>query len=207
MRLTLSFTGSISSASDHGYDTESLTSASMPTDAIFEPPYTSSNVDQVGLEAEDMINTQQDRYSCGQRIANISANCIQTDLDYELFRLDDPRFHTDNAISLPTMQESAQMLRPGKPARMPLDAAVWVFTGTTGSVRGTMTSTAHYIKMEGSRTFQEMWAVHLDRETSKHQSLDNSSSLLRSLLPRARRLWCMGHRCSHWQYLRPYNRW
>ena len=154
-----------------------------------------------------MIDTQQDRHSCGQRIADISANYIQTDLDYELFRLDDPRFHTDNAISLPAMQESPQMLRPGKPARMPVDAAVWVVTGTTGSVRGTMTSAAHYIKMEGSRTFQEMWAVRLDRETSELQSLDNSLSPLRLALFRARRLWCMGHRCPHWQYLRSYNRW
>ena len=121
-----------------------------------------------------MNNTQQDRHSCGQRIANISANYIQTDLDYELFRLDDPRFHTDNAISFPTMQESAQMLRPSKTARMPLDAAVRVVTGTTGSVRGTMTSTTHYIKMEGSTSFQEMWAVRLDRETSEHHSLDSS---------------------------------
>ena len=199
--------GSISSASDHGYDTESLTSAGIPADPIFEPPYASSSVDQAGLETEETINTQQDRYSCGQRIADISANYIQTDLDYELFRLDDPRFHNDNAISLPTMQESAQMLRPGNPARMPLDAAVWVVTGTTGSVRGTMTSTAHYIKMEGSRTFQEMWAVRLDRETSEHYSLDDSSFPLGLTLSRARRLWRMGHRCPHWQYLWSYNRW
>lgn len=147
-----------------------ISAGTMPADTIFEPPYASLSVDEVGLEAEEMINTQQDRHSCGQRIADISANYIQTDLDYELFRLDDPRFHTDNAISLPTTQDSAQMLRLGKPARMPLDAAVWVVTGTTGSVRGTMTSTAHYIKMEGSKTFQEMWAVRLDRQTSKFRS-------------------------------------
>ena len=198
MRLTSCSTGSISSASDHGYDTDSLTSAGMLADSIFEPPHASLSVDQGGPEAEDMINAQQDRRSCGQRIADLSANYIQTDLDYELFRLDDLRFHTDNSISLPTMPESAQMLRPGNPARMPLDAAVWVVTGTTGSVRGIMTSTAHYIKMEGSRTFQEMWAIRLDRETSEYRSLDNSFSPLRLTLSRARRLWCMGHRCPHW---------
>ena len=179
----------------------------MQADSVFEAPHASLSVDRLDREAEEMINTQQDRRFCGQRIADVSANYIQTDLDYELFRLDDPRFHTDNAISLPTMQESAQMLRPGKPARMPVDAAVWVVTGTTGFVRGTMTSTAHYIKMEGSSTFQEMWAVRLDRETSEHQSSDNSLSPLRLTLSRARRLWCMGHRCPHWQYLWSYYCW
>ena len=178
----------------------------MPADNVFEPPYASSSVDQVGLEVEEMINTKQDRRSCGQRIAHLSANYIQTDLDYELFRLDDPRFHSDNTISLPKLHESAHMLRPGKPARMPSDAAVWVVTGTTGFVRGTMTSTAHYIKMEESRTFQEMWAVRLDRETSEHQSLDDSLYRLRLTLFRARRLWCMGHRCPHWQHIWSYNR-
>ena len=149
-----------------------MRSANIPADSIFEPPYAPLSVDQSSLEVEETVNTPQDGRFCGQRIAEISANYIQTDLDYELFPLEDPRFHTVNDISLPTMQESAQILRPGKPAPKPVDAAVWVVTGTTGIVSGTMTSIAHFIKMEGSRTFQEMWAVRMDRETSESQSLN-----------------------------------
>ncbi len=128
-------------------------------------------MNEVGLKAEDTINKPQEQLFCNQRIADIPVHYMQTDLDYEVFRLDDPRFHTVNQIALPTMQEPAQVLRPSRPARMPADTAVWVVTGTTGAVQGTMTSAAHYMKMEGSKTFQEMWAVRLDRETSKYHKL------------------------------------
>lgn len=124
-------------------------------------------IDQIRPESDEKIQTVQERRLGGQKIAEIPHDCIQTDLDYEVFRLDDPRFHTVNKSSIPTMKDSAQYPRPRKPTRTPNDTSIWMISGTTGPVQGTMISTPQYIKMEGSKTFQEMWVVHLDRETSE----------------------------------------
>ncbi|KAL2039880.1 hypothetical protein N7G274_007283 [Stereocaulon virgatum] len=47
----------------------------------------------------------------------------------------------------------------------PADRSVFVATGTTGSVGGSIMKNLYFIKTGRSRTFQEMWAVRLDRRT------------------------------------------
>jgi hypothetical protein len=40
-------------------------------------------------------------------------------------------------------------------------------TGTTGTLKGYMISNAYYIRLDNSSTYRELWAVRLERETSR----------------------------------------
>jgi len=56
-------------------------------------------------------------------------------------------------------------INPSAIVREIIDGAGWAATGTTGLVTGKMMRMPHFSKMAGSETFQETWAVKLDRET------------------------------------------
>ena len=108
----------------------------------------------------------QPKYSSNPKISNLLPY-EKNDLDYEVFEIDDPRYHSWNKIDLPSSERPIRRIIPNEIARSLVECPVWAATGTTGCVQGTMMRQPHYIKMEGSDTFQEMWAVRLDRNTSK----------------------------------------
>ena len=99
-----------------------------------------------------------------RKIATLPNVFTKTDLDYEIFRLDSCHVSKSNYIALPS---TAEKIVPNKVAEKSVDGIVWAATGTTGSVKGVMMTAPRYIKMESSRTFQEMWVVDLDRKTSE----------------------------------------
>lgn len=160
---------SVSSISNHESLTMSFASTTLPIDSIFDDAYTSS---RTAIRAQDTAATpcpSQQQVVLGQKISELSTKYDLTDLDYEVFRTDDPRYHVPNKISLPTFEEHTRSITPSEIARKPAERAIIAVTGTTGCVQGTMMRQPRYIKMEGSETFREMRAVKTDRKTSESE--------------------------------------
>lgn len=158
---------SISSYSDEGCSTLSFASTTSPKDTIFEHPIDLPSTTELTLNhTPEVLSPSQPTYSSKPKISNLLPY-ERNDLDYEVFEIDDPYYHNWNKIDLPSSGDSVRHIIPNKIARTLVECPVWAATGTTGCVQGTMMRQPHYIKMEGSETFQEMWAVRLDRNTSK----------------------------------------
>ena len=103
-----------------------------------------------------------------QDVSNLLSDCVETDLDYEIFPLGSPHVQAPNTVCVPASEHSpSRQLTSRRIAMEPADRAVFVATGTTGCVGGSIMKNPYYIKIGRSRTFQEMWAVRLDRRTSK----------------------------------------
>ena len=108
----------------------------------------------------------QPAYSSNPKIASLLP-FERNDLDYEVFEIGDSSYHNPNTIDLPSSGYPSRRIIPNKIAKTVVESPVWAATGTTGCVQGVLMRQPHYIKMEGSETFQEMWAVKLERNTSK----------------------------------------
>lgn len=67
---------------------------------------------------------------------------------------------------LDTQHGTPNYLTPRNVVRQLVESTVYAATGTTGPVKGTILKTKNYIKMECSRSFQEMWVVRLEGKTS-----------------------------------------
>jgi len=93
-------------------------------------------------------------------------DCVQNDLEYQIFPIVDPQFQAPNKIDLPKSEgEGLRYIFPKCVAREAAETEVWAATGTTGPVKGTLIKNPYFIKMAGSETFQENWAVRLERDT------------------------------------------
>jgi hypothetical protein len=93
-------------------------------------------------------------------------NCVQNDLEYQIFPIADPQFQAPNKIDVPKSEgEGLRYIVPKCVAREAAETEVWAVTGTTGPVKGTLIKNPYFIKMAGSKTFQENWAVRLERDT------------------------------------------
>ena len=112
-------------------------------------------------------NFEQELQS-GPLIGVLTADYARTDLDYEIFRLENLSIAYSNKVTLPSTIKHPSIIHPKTIARKSTTKAVWAVTGTSGCVQGEMTQQPHYIKMEGSQTLQEMWAVELERKTSEN---------------------------------------
>lgn len=103
---------------------------------------------------------QQEQPSLGRKISELPHR-TSTDLDYEVFPLMDTRFHSSDNEPI----QRTLMNRPiDKIACAPTDGSVWAATGSRGLIKGIMMKMPHFSKMATSQTFQEMWAVKLDKE-------------------------------------------
>ena len=157
---------SISSYSDEGSSTLSFTSTTSPKGTVFDHPDDFPRTTELTLDhTPEMPSPSQPTYSSNPKISDLLPY-ERNDLDYEVFEIDDPYYHNWNTIDLPN-SEDLRCIIPNKIARTLVECPVWAATGTTGCVQGTMMRQPHYIKMAGSETFQEMWAVKMDRNTSK----------------------------------------
>lgn len=140
----------------------------MPVDSIFDAPVEPVAVGRSRAGAEEATKSLQKLWLTGRQISTLSPQFVPTDLDYELFQIDSSQPFGANEVSLPTPKSNSRNVSPISIAQSPIDGPVWVATGTTGCVKGAMSTQPQYIKMEGSETFQEMWVLELDRATSKY---------------------------------------
>ncbi|KAL6719215.1 Protein png1 [Lecanora helva] len=156
--------GSISDCSEAGINTD--WSESGPGDSlsddVHEPP--------LQIEDQSMLSSlepiQRPWSLANRQISRLPINCVQNDLDYEVFPLDEPHSQHPNSMNLPACgKASLNLIEPSGVMRDLVETEIWAVTGTTGSVKGTLIQAPSYIKMPYSRTFQEMWAVKLDRST------------------------------------------
>lgn len=112
------------------------------------------------------------------KFATLASDDTVNDLDYECVPVDDVAYQKPNRILLPTnAHESPQFLFPRAIAPKVEESTVWAVTGTTGLVKGTIIGNPYYIRMNGSRTCQEMWPVRLERDTSKPSDAEPSFSV------------------------------
>ena len=166
----------MSSCSDEGSSTRSFTSTTSPKGRIFGYPINIPNTTELALDhIPEVPSPSQRTYSSHSKIAKLLP-FERNDLDYEVFEIDDPRYHSRNKIDLPSSTHPIRHILPNKIARTLVECPVWAATGTTGCVQGTIMKQTHYIKMEGSETFQELWVVKLDRNTSKSSEIPQRAS-------------------------------
>jgi hypothetical protein len=114
----------------------------------------------------DEEQTLEDRKQ--QKISTTNSSFVKNDIDYEIFPIEDSEYCVPNRVSLPTAKDATQnhvLVR--RIAQELAERQVWIASGTTGTVRGTMQASTHFIKMAGNQTFQEIWAVQLERDTGK----------------------------------------
>ena len=156
--------GSVSSFTDDETSGDSFSSLSV--DSLFDKPskLQPQKHDHRRSRFQELIERRQN--SSGWRISSLPVTCIENDLDYEVFPLDDQQLHLPNRIQLPETQGSTpSFITPNGFVRELQECEIWAATGTTGSVKGTILKTPFYTKLEHSQTFQEMWTVRLDRKT------------------------------------------
>jgi hypothetical protein len=85
------------------------------------------------------------------------------DLDWALCTMDVKQVRLANTFHLPNGSDIAtRAIMLGSPSNAP----VWVHTGT-GTVKGFLMADHSLVALPGSRAFQRMWIVILDREISK----------------------------------------
>ncbi|KAI9866905.1 MAG: peptide-N4-(N-acetyl-beta- glucosaminyl)asparagine amidase [Pleopsidium flavum] len=93
-------------------------------------------------------------------------------LDCALFEIDSGSLLNGNRISVPSPTEKEQgklqeYLYPQKVARLIEDGNVLVATGRAGVIQGYISETPAFIRMPGSKTFQKMWPVNLQKPLGK----------------------------------------
>jgi hypothetical protein len=167
--------GSVSSSasSDTGYDfsgsdednTSSMVEDTSVTRAV-EVPYPSPFA---GC-SEDKIPSKPCRR---RKISTMTSPRIRNDIDYEIFPIEDIRYCAANKVYLPSDGVAMDSIKVDGVAEELAERPVWVATGTTGTIKGVIKTSNHFIKMAGSQTFQEMWAVQLQRHASKCSSTLN----------------------------------
>jgi hypothetical protein len=68
-----------------------------------------------------------------------------------------------NRIPLPRVQGQPQeFLNTEKIATKVIESEVWVATGKSGIIKGTLVKNPYFIKMAGSENYQKMWPVQLE---------------------------------------------
>jgi hypothetical protein len=155
----------------------------------------------VSLEDETATKSTQRR-----KISTMTSPRMRNDIDYEIFPIEHTRYCAANKIYPPSDRATTDFTKVEGVAETLAERPVWVATGTTGTIRGVIQTSTHFIKMADGQTFQEMWAVHLERRAGKgfpfkalnlyrRRSLIVQSSLWG--------LWFLGRGYPDWQALRP----
>ena len=159
---------SIASKSD--FDVESLQSSSVSTksDSVFDKRDQTSGSTRSREISRDLTsklftNTQK------EKIASISTSSVIGPLDYEIFPLQTSSLCRLNHVKVSEgIEKSPQTLEIRDVIQQPHNGLVIAMTGTTGSVRGSISENPIYLKMAGCESFQELWQVELERPTSKY---------------------------------------
>lgn len=144
--------------------------SSSDSESIFDAPCTPSKFNsRTNMNGEVAKDECSHSIQLGPRISTLSSNCTVNDLDFEVFRIDDPTFPTFNEVDLSA--SDSKFARPIYPKqiiqRVETETTVYVATGTTGCISGTILESPYFVKMTGSKTYQETWQVLLERPTGK----------------------------------------
>lgn len=86
------------------------------------------------------------------------------DLDWALCSFDRSQSQLSNTLALP---DGTILVAKGVAQEDPIDAAVWVNTGPTGIEKGFIIGDYSLVAVPGSKKFQRMWVVILDRPVRK----------------------------------------
>ena len=174
-----SLQASVSTSSPAGVDTTAFPSSE--DDSVFDRPKTAPETLFTGPDTSDLSGARYGRAVSGDhkktpvvesrqrtRIGKLMRGCTVTDLDYEIFFLEYSKYQQPNRI--PIQADKGDLIRylyPSKVATEVTEGPILAVTGTTGSVGGFIMKNPHYIRMNSSTTYQEMWPVQLDRHTSE----------------------------------------
>ena len=173
-KYTLS--ASVSTSSPAGVDTAA--SRSSEDDDIFDKPRrltatissktTTSTLDWTKARNTVSNSTHASFFGLGPRLQlGTLLRCGKaTDLDYEIFVLEDQHHHVQNSILRPAANgERAKTFYPCRVATDVIEGPILAATGPTGVVTGMIMKNPRYIRMQLATTYQEMWTVQLDRHT------------------------------------------
>ena len=157
----------LSKASESGSSSTGTDTLAPPSsdEDIFDPPQTAIHIIEppVTLPIADETTTD-DPLTNLIKIATVSEEDTPNDLDYQLLHFDAKILtpaHIQNPVQ-PFDCLSSQVI-----AKFVTEASVLAATSKSGIVKGVIMSNSHYIKMEYSSSYQELWSVKLERDISK----------------------------------------
>lgn len=169
----------MSTSSPAGLETTPFPSSQ--DDSVFDRPETAPKSLSTGPDTSDLSGTRHRHAVSGDpievpvdeskqrtRIGRLMEDCTVTDLDYEIFVLEYSNYQHPNRILISGDKDDLiSYLYPSKVATEVIEGPILAATGTTGTVRGIIMKNPRYIRMNNSKTYQELWPVQLDRYTSE----------------------------------------
>ena len=100
-----------------------------------------------------------------RRIGAIRMGDAQRMLDYDIFPIDDPELHMGNRVPLPRVPGRQQeFLSTETILTKVIESRVFIATGKSGVIKGTIMNNPYFIKMAGSESYQKMWPVELEKD-------------------------------------------
>ena len=163
----------MTSESDHDSCRESSTSAQSRSEQISEGSIAPAPLQVPKYYPESQqrkLNADSANERVPQeppRISTFNHHYHRTDLDYELFRLEKNPYQQQGNSDTARSPTNPQYPHPRSIAQEPIATSVRAATGVSGLIEGRMAIQTQFLKLEGSRTFQEMWAVQLTSPLSK----------------------------------------
>jgi hypothetical protein len=112
----------------------------------------------------ETLNDLHDRGETKPRtkIGTAKSSHKSSDLDYDIFPIEDPSFCVPNMIAVPACGASAaKKVYPKSIALRIQDRPVYIATGRSGVIKGTIIKNPYFIKLAGSEVYQKMWPVEL----------------------------------------------
>lgn len=99
------------------------------------------------------------------RIGAVSCGSTPSNLDYDIFEIEDPKLRMLNRLPLPRAGGRPQeFLNITEIATEIIESEVLIATGQNGVVKGTILGNSYFIKMAGCVSYQKMWPVELQED-------------------------------------------
>lgn len=93
-------------------------------------------------------------------------------LHYGLFLISDARYKIPNRFTLPRGVSDTVFVFPDTLAQEVREVEVWIATGKSGVLSGTIVKNPYFINLAGSTTYQKMWPVQVEQDIGKSPRLD-----------------------------------
>jgi len=97
----------------------------------------------------------------------------QNGLHYGLFLITDSRYKIPNRITLPRGLYDKAFIFPDAPAQEIREVEVWIATGRSGVLSGTIVKNPYFINLAGSTTYQKMWPVQVEQDIGESSRLES----------------------------------
>jgi hypothetical protein len=128
------------------------------------------------IPTADSIYGPEEAVEEPHKIGTVVAVSTRSGLHYGIFLIEDPGYRIRNRIRLPTLSPNGiSWLYPEAVATDVQEGVVYVASGKSGVIRGTIIRNPYFIKLAGSEDCQKMWPIQLERDIGKSHLFDEQA--------------------------------